>query len=181
MKLMLISDIHGSSAGLEQALQLAEKEGADRILILGDLLNHGPRNPLPEGYEPQKVARLLNENAGKITCVRGNCDSEVDQMLISVPVLGDYALVLVDGRQLFLTHGHNHGPDNLPVLAEGDVLCSGHTHIPMIENREGRYLFNPGSITLPKGGYQPTVGWYQQDRLWITGLKGELQQELVLQ
>ncbi|MCL6271574.1 phosphodiesterase [Sansalvadorimonas sp. 2012CJ34-2] len=180
MKLMLISDIHGSSTALEQAFALADREGADRILALGDLLNHGPRNPLPEGYHPQKVAELLNQNAGRITCVRGNCDSEVDQMLVSVPVLGEYVVVLVDGRQMFLTHGHIHNPDNLPVLGEGDIFCFGHSHIPILELKDGKVMFNPGSITLPKGGHQPTVGWYDSGRLSITSLNGHVIQELEL-
>ncbi|MCG8533031.1 MAG: phosphodiesterase [Desulfovibrionales bacterium] len=180
MKLLLLSDIHGCPIGLEQALALADQSQVDRILILGDLLNHGPRNPVLDDYDPQKVADILNANAGRITCVRGNCDSEVDQMLISVPVLGEYALVLVDGRQMFITHGHIHGPDKLPILSRGDLFCSGHTHIPMIEEKDGTILFNPGSVTLPKGGHQPTVGWYENNRLWISDLEGEPLQEYSL-
>ncbi|CAM3679450.1 phosphodiesterase [Parendozoicomonas haliclonae] len=173
MKLMLISDIHGSPSGLEQALKLSDREQATRIIVLGDLLNPGPRNPLSPDYDPQAVAALLNTNAARITCVRGNCDSEVDQMLIDVPVMGDYALVLVDNRQLFLTHGHLWHPDKLPYLNKGDVFCFGHTHIPVLEQHQGITLFNPGSVTLPKGGSQASVGWYEDGRLWITDLQGQ--------
>ena len=172
MKLMLISDIHGSPSALAKALVQADTHKADRILVLGDLLNHGPRNALPNDYSPQRVAELLNENRARITCVRGNCDSEVDQMLMDAPILGDYVQVLVDGRQLFLTHGHLWHPEKLPALNAGDLFCFGHTHIPMIEHRDGVTLFNPGSVTIPKGGYQASVGWYEGDKLWITDLQG---------
>lgn len=178
MKLIFISDIHGNPLALEKALKLADENGAERILLLGDLLNHGPRNPLTEGYNPAEVADLLNARAAQITCVRGNCESEVDQMLVKVPVLGEYAQVLVDNRQLFLTHGHIWNPDRLPVLSEGDVFCFGHTHIPVLEQRDGITIFNPGSITLPKGGHPATVGWYEDGRLWITDLDGEVYKEL---
>ena len=173
MKLMLISDIHGSPAALESAIHLADHEQADRILILGDLLNHGPRNPLPADYNPQGVAELLNNNLHRITCVRGNCDSEVDQMLITAPIMSDYVQVLVDNRQLFLTHGHLWHPDKLPQLNNGDVFCYGHFHIPVLEQHNGITLFNPGSITLPKNDYPASVGWYHRGELWITDLKGE--------
>lgn len=173
MKLMLISDIHGSPSALEDALRLADREQAGRILVLGDLLNHGPRNPLSADYNPLRVAELLNENHHRITCVRGNCDSEVDQMLIKAPIMSEYAQVLVDGRQLFLTHGHLWHPDKLPGLNSGDVFCYGHFHIPVLEERDGITLFNPGSITLPKNGYPASVGWYDNGDLWITDLKGE--------
>ncbi|MTI12204.1 phosphodiesterase [Sansalvadorimonas verongulae] len=174
MLLMLISDIHGNPLALEKALKLADEKGADRILVLGDLLNHGPRNPLTEGYNPAKVADLLNERASQITCVRGNCESEVDQMLVKVPVLGEYVQVLIDNRQMFLTHGHIWHPDKLPQLSEGDIFCFGHTHLPMLETRNGITLFNPGSITLPKGGHKPTVGWYENGGLWLTDLAGQM-------
>ena len=173
MKLMLISDIHGSPSALESAFLLADHEQADRILILGDLLNHGPRNPLPADYNPQHVAQLLNNNLHRITCVRGNCDSEVDQMLITAPIMSDYVQVLVDNRQLFLTHGHLWHPDKLPRLNSGDVFCYGHFHTPVLEERDDITLFNPGSITLPKNNYPASVGWYHRGELWITNLKGE--------
>ncbi len=174
MKCLFVSDIHGSPYGLERALALADAHGVDRILVLGDVLNHGPRNPLANDYAPQRVAGLLNDNAHRITCVRGNCDSEVDQMLIDVPMMAEYVQVLVDGRQLFLTHGHIWHPDRLPPLNPGDIFCYGHFHIPVIEQRDGITLFNPGSSTLPKGDHPVSIGWYEDGRLWITDLEGNV-------
>ncbi len=174
MKCLFVSDIHGSPYGLERALALADAHGVDRILVLGDVLNHGPRNPLANDYAPQRVAGLLNDNAHRITCVRGNCDSEVDQMLIDVPMMAEYVQVLVDGRQLFLTPGHIWHPDRLPPLNPGDIFCYGHFHIPVIEQRDGITLFNPGSSTLPKGDHPASIGWYEDGRLWITDLEGNV-------
>ncbi len=174
MSFMLLSDIHGSPGALDKAFNLADNANAERIIILGDLLNHGPRNPLPHDYEPAAVAEMLNSRSRQITCVRGNCDSEVDQMLIRSPILADYVLMLTDRRQLFLTHGHLWSPEKLPELSEGDLFCYGHTHIPVAEkNSEGVVLFNPGSVTLPKGGHKPSVGWYSSDMVWVTDMEGQ--------
>ncbi len=173
MKLMLISDIHGSASALEKALVLAKQQTPDKILLLGDLLNHGPRNALPEGYDPIRVAELLNQNAGKMISVRGNCDSEVDQMLVKFPVLAEFSQVLLPERQLFLTHGHIWSPEKLPLLNAGDVFCFGHTHIPLIERRDGIILFNPGSISIPRNEHAPSVGWIDSQQIEITNLDGE--------
>lgn len=158
MKLFFISDIHGSLPCLEKALIQFEKEKADFLMILGDELYHGARNALPEGYNPKEVAVLLNSYAEKIIAVRGNCESEVDQMVLDYPVMSDYAIILYEGRRLFLTHGHHFSPDNLPKLSVGDVFLYGHTHIPVAEKRGDVYVINPGSITMPKENNPNTYG-----------------------
>ncbi|NGZ73938.1 phosphodiesterase [Saccharibacillus alkalitolerans] len=172
-KLAIISDIHGSAAGLQRALEQADREGAERILLLGDLLYHGPRNPLPEGYDPQEVARLLNSRKTQVVgAVRGNCDAEVDQMLIGFAVMGEYAVLLHEERKMFVTHGHHRRMDDLPDLLPGDVFMQGHTHIPVAETRGGIHLFNPGSVSLPKGGYPPSYGLLDGSGLAVKGLDG---------
>ena len=139
MKLMFASDIHGSLPATERVLSLFAESGAQWLVILGDVLNHGPRNALPEGYAPAQVAEKLNQYASRIIAVRGNCDSEVDQMLLQFPITAPWQQVLLERSRLFLTHGHLFSPDNLPALAAGDVLVYGHTHIPVAENA-GRFI-----------------------------------------
>lgn len=150
MKLMFISDIHGSLFWLEQALAKVEEEQPHTLVILGDFLYHGPRNPLPDGYNPQGVAAKLNAYGKSLVAVRGNCDAEVDQMLLEFPMMGDYVLILHEGRKIYATHGHGFSIDHLPALAEGDVFIQGHTHLPVADIKEGIYVLNPGSISLPK-------------------------------
>ena len=172
-KLAIISDIHGSLAGLNRALEQVDREGAERILLLGDLLYHGPRNPLPEGYDPQEVAKRLNARKSQIVgAVRGNCDAEVDQMLIDFAIMGEYAVVLHEERKLFVTHGHRHSMDNLPELSAGDVFMQGHTHVPVAEQKDGLYLFNPGSVALPKENYPASYGLLDESGLKVKGLDG---------
>ena len=152
MKWMIASDLHGSYFYASQMQQAFEREQADRLLLLGDLLYHGPRNDLPEGYAPKQVMPLLNGMKDRLLCVRGNCDAEVDQMVLEFPILAEYALLEVEGRVLFATHGHKYGPDNLPPLCPGDILLSGHTHVPVCREAEGILLMNPGSASMPKEG-----------------------------
>jgi uncharacterized protein len=168
MKLCIISDIHGSLESLETALAAFEREGASHLVILGDYLNHGPRNPIPGGYAPDRTAVLHNRYREKILGVRGNCDSEIDQMLLEFPMMGDYAIVLDQGRRLFLTHGHGLSPERLPPLEKGDVFLSGHTHIPSLKLSDGIVLMNPGSVTLPKGGNPRTYGLASSDGSGMT-------------
>ena len=165
MKLMIASDIHGSAPCCGRMLDAFEREGAGRLLLLGDILYHGPRNDLPEGYAPKEVIAMLNPMKKKLLCVRGNCDTEVDQMVLDFPILADYCfLELADktggGEKaaiLFASHGHIYNPGHLPPLSDGDILLNGHTHIPACEeitDADGsriRYL-NPGSVSIPKGG-----------------------------
>ena len=152
MKWLIASDLHGSADTCEKLLQAFEREGADRILFLGDLLYHGPRNNLPDGYDPKKVIALLNAKKESFLCVRGNCDTEVDQMVLEFPILADYALLPLGSRTVFATHGHKFNKENLPPLKKGDVLLHGHTHIPTWEATDGIFVFNPGSVTIPKAG-----------------------------
>ena len=150
MKLLIASDIHGAAGCCRRLLDALDREGADRLLLLGDLLYHGPRNDLPEDYAPKEVISLLNPRKNEILCVRGNCDTEVDQMVLDFPILADYAWIVQDGLSLFATHGHVFNASRLPPLRPGDILLHGHTHVPAWETvREFRYL-NPGSVSIPK-------------------------------
>lgn len=161
MKLMLASDIHGSAYYAEKMRQAYIDEKADRLILLGDLLYHGPRNDLPKDYAPKKVIEILNGMKEEILCVRGNCDTEVDQMVLDFPIMADYAVIYADGRTLYLTHGHKFNPENLPKLKKGDYLVNGHTHIPANEDRGGFIYINPGSVSIPKAGSGHTYMIYE--------------------
>ena len=151
MKWMIASDLHGSYFYASQMQQAFEREQADRLLLLGDMLYHGPRNDLPEGYAPKQVMPLLNGMKDRLLCVRGNCDAEVDQMVLEFPVLADYAVLPVGQRLIYATHGHIYHVKNLPPLAPGDVLLHGHTHVPAwTEFGQGNLYLNPGSVSIPK-------------------------------
>ena len=151
MKWMIASDLHGSAYYCRKMLEAFEREGADRLFLLGDLLYHGPRNDLPREYAPKEVIPLLNEKKEKLLCVRGNCDAEVDQMVLEFPVLADYAVLPVGQRLIYATHGHIYNVKNLPPLAPGDVLLHGHTHVPAwTEFGQGNLYLNPGSVSIPK-------------------------------
>lgn len=150
MKLMIASDIHGSAKFCRELMDAYSREAPDRFLLLGDLLYHGPRNDLPEGYAPKEVIDMLNAIAPAPLCVRGNCEAEVDQMVLHFPVLADYAWLDVNGLRIFATHGHLHGEDNPPPLCPGDILLCGHTHIPAWREHEGFRYLNPGSVSIPK-------------------------------
>ncbi len=151
MKWMIASDLHGSAYYCRKMLEAFEREGADRLFLLGDLLYHGPRNELPREYAPKDVIPLLNGKKEKLLCVRGNCDAEVDQMVLEFPVLADYAVLPVGQRLIYATHGHIYHVKNLPPLAPGDVLLHGHTHVPAwTEFGQGNLYLNPGSVSIPK-------------------------------
>ena len=158
MTWMIASDIHGSALYCGKMLNAFEKERADRLILLGDLLYHGPRNDLPEEYDPKAVIRLLNGYRGKIFAVRGNCEAEVDQMVLDFPVMADYALLGLQGHTVFITHGHVYNRNSLPPLQDGDILLHGHTHVPECaeypaETGHPSYVYmNPGSVSIPKDG-----------------------------
>ena len=150
MKLMIASDIHGSAYYCRRLLEAFEREGVEQLLLLGDILYHGPRNALPRDYAPPAVAEMLNAMRDKITCVRGNCEAEVDQMVLSFPAMADYCLLEVNGLTLFATHGHLYNEEKLPPLPEGAVLLNGHTHVPKHNVHEHYTFINPGSVSIPK-------------------------------
>ena len=152
MKLIIASDIHGSAYWCGKLMELVEKENPDKLILLGDLLYHGPRNDLPKEYAPKQVIPMLSKYKDIILAVRGNCEAEVDQMVLPFPCLADFSQLYVDGKLLYLTHGHHHNPDNLPPLTEGSVFLYGHTHVKLDEMRNGIRCMNPGSISIPKDG-----------------------------
>lgn len=150
MKLFIASDIHGSAFWCRKMLEAFEKSKADKLVLLGDILYHGPRNDLPKEYEPKQVIAMLNPLKDKILCVRGNCDTEVDQMVLDFPVLADYCWIYADGCKMFLTHGHKFSPDSPPPLSPDEYLLCGHTHVPMIKDCKGFTYVNCGSVAIPK-------------------------------
>lgn len=171
MKWMIASDLHGSYYYAQQLQQAFEREQADRLLFLGDLLYHGPRNDLPQDYAPKQVIPLLNSLAPKLLCVRGNCDAEVDQMVLNFPVLADYAVLPVGQRLIYVTHGHVFNLNHLPPLAPGDILLHGHTHVPAwTDFGQGNLYLNPGSVSIPKENtahsYMTLEGNTACGRLW---------------
>ena len=150
MKLMIASDIHGSAYYCEKLLEAWKREQPEKLLLLGDILYHGPRNDLPKDYAPKQVIAMLNEIKDEILCVRGNCEAEVDQMVLEFPVLADYCVLYEMGHMIFATHGHVHNEKNVPPLKKGDVLLHGHTHVPVCEEYETHIYMNPGSVSIPK-------------------------------
>ena len=152
MKYLIAADLHGSAYYCQRLLDAFDREQAGRLLLLGDILYHGPRNDLPREYAPKQVIPLLNQRKQQILAVRGNCDTEVDQMVLEFPVLADYCLLPAGERLIFVTHGHRFHKGNLPPLQPGDILLHGHTHVPAWESLGDVRYFNPGSLSIPKGG-----------------------------
>lgn len=152
MKWMIASDIHGSAYYCEKMLEAFRREGGDKLLLLGDLLYHGPRNDLPRQYAPKEVIALLSGVKDKVFCVRGNCEAEVDQMVLPFPVLAEYCLLEQAGHVVFATHGHHYNLETPPLLQPGDVLLHGHTHVPAKDSSLGFWYLNPGSVAIPKEG-----------------------------
>lgn len=150
MTLMIASDIHGSAYYCRELLEAFDRERAQRLLLLGDILYHGPRNDLPTEYDPKAVIAMLNDRAQQLLCVRGNCDSEVDQMVLRFPILADYCLLYAGDRTVFATHGHQYNEQSLPPLGKGDILLHGHTHVPALSEHEDYVYMNPGSVSIPK-------------------------------
>ena len=173
MKILFVSDIHGCLPTLQQVLSFYDREHYNMLCILGDILNYGPRNRIPEGIDPKGIVELLNARKHNIVAVRGNCDAEVDQMLLDFPIMADYALVVDNGRRLLLTHGHKYNKENM-LPGKYDVVFSGHTHLWNLENEEGTVFCNTGSITFPKGGNVPTFAIYEDGVVEIHHLNGEL-------
>lgn len=179
MKCMIVSDIHGSYEDLKKVIDIFEEEKMDKLILLGDLLYHGPRNPLPEGYNPKEVAKLLNQYKNKIIAVRGNCDAEVDQMVLDFPMRADYLELYIDGHHFFITHGHLFNEDEMPLIQEGDILMYGHFHKPIAKKKDGIVIFNPSSISLPKEGTK-SFGIYENHELKIVSLEKDVIQKIKL-
>ena len=161
MKLLIASDIHGSAYYCRKLLEAYKKEEADKLILLGDILYHGPRNDLPEEYAPKEVIAMLNPMKQEILCVRGNCDTEVDQMVLEFPILADYGFLYERGRMIFLTHGHVFNENHLPMLKKGDILLHGHTHVPVCREHEEYIYMNPGSVSIPKEGSEHSYMTYE--------------------
>ena len=177
MKLMIASDIHGSAFYCKKLLEAFEREGAEKLLLLGDILYHGPRNDLPKDYAPKEVIALLNPLKDKLLCVRGNCDTEVDQMVLDFPVLADYAILWLDGRTVYATHGHNYNESKLPPLAEGDILLNGHTHVPKCTDHGTYTYMNPGSVSIPKESSPCSYMIYEDGTFLWKDLDGKVYME----
>jgi putative phosphoesterase len=175
MKLLIASDIHGDLESLELVLKAFKDEGCDRLLLLGDLLYHGPRNDLPTTYAPKKVIELLNANKDYIMNVKGNCDGEVDQMVLDFPILADYILLSLDGLTVFATHGHHHNTQTPPPLLKGDILLHGHTHVLKCEEfGNGNLYINPGSAALPKEGNPRSYMVYENRSFTVKDFSGNV-------
>ena len=173
-RIMIASDIHGDAETTALLLERYRESGAEKLVLLGDILYHGPRNDLPAGYAPKRVIELLNPYKNEILAVRGNCDTEVDQMVLDFPVLADYAYLYFDGIRIFAAHGHNHNTEKLPPLAKGDVLLHGHTHIPAAESfGDGNYYINPGSVSIPKENSPKSYILYDSGVFSFRTLAGE--------
>ena len=174
MKLMIASDIHGSAFYCEQLIEAFKRENPDKILLLGDILYHGPRNDLPEGYAPKKVIELLNPLKAHILCVRGNCDTEVDQMVLDFPVLADYAVICDGDVTMYATHGHIYNEQKLPPFSNGTVLLNGHTHVPKCTEHEDYTYINPGSVSIPKENSEHSYMIYENKKFEWKNLAGEV-------
>lgn len=154
MKILIASDVHGSAFYCEKLIEAFKKEGAERLLLLGDILYHGPRNDLPRDYAPKKVASMLNEIKEKILCVRGNCEAEVDSLMLDFPIMAEYCILYAKNRLIFATHGHHFGEKTPPPHTKGDILLNGHTHVPACREYEDYVYMNPGSVSIPKENSQ---------------------------
>ena len=178
MKYLIVSDIHGSLPALEKVLEYYKEQAYHMMFILGDILNYGPRNSIPEGINPKGIAERLNSMADEIIAIRGNCDSEVDQMLLDFPILTDYALVADNGKRLFLTHGHVYNDEKLP-KGKHDYFFYGHTHLWKLEKKENMVICNTGSVTFPKGGNVPTFAIFEDGKVSIYDLNGTKLKEVI--
>ena len=167
MKFMIASDIHGSAYYCDKMLEAFRAEGAGRLLLLGDLLYHGPRNDLPKDYAPKEVIKMLNQVKEDVFCVRGNCEAQVDQMVLEFPVMATYAVIPFKDNIIFATHGHKFNENSLLPLKRGDVLLNGHTHIPKYTAHESYIYVNPGSVSRPKEGSKNSYMLFEDGRfIW---------------
>lgn len=180
MKILIASDIHGSLKYCNKLVEQYKKEGCEKLILLGDILYHGPRNDLPEGYNPKGVIALLNGISDEILTVRGNCEAEVDDMVLDFNVLAEYALLYVKKRLVFLTHGHKFNPQNMPMLKKGDILFNGHTHVSKIEEINDILYVNPGSVSIPKENTKRGYVILTDEKIVHKSLDGEILEEYIL-
>lgn len=174
MRLLIASDIHGSFSSTAVLADMAERIAPDWLILLGDLLYHGPRNPLPEGYDPAKTAQCLNRFSHKIIAVNGNCDAEVDQLLLAFPLAPKFSWILAGGVRILASHGHLHGPEDFGSLGlgVGDAFLRGHSHVPEAWTADGVHVWNPGSLSLPKQGFPRSYAVYEDSRFRVLDLDG---------
>ena len=177
MKYLIVSDIHGSSKAFKTIFQVFNQGKFDYLILLGDILYHGPRNPLPEGHNPKEVAESLNQLKDKIIACRGNCDAEVDQLLLDFPVLSDYSFVVDNGVRIFCTHGHLYDSEKMP-FSGVDVFLSGHTHVQVLEKKDNLVVCNPGSISLPKADSPAGYATYEDRKLSLFDMESHRLKEL---
>ena len=180
MKLMIASDIHGSAYYCKKMLECYQEEKAERLLLLGDLLYHGPRNDLPRDYAPKEVISMLNEAKEELLCVRGNCDAQVDQMVLEFPILSDSMILYLDGHMMFATHGHIYNQNSLPPFKRGDILLHGHTHIQAMEDCGAYIYLNPGSVSIPKNGRENSYMIYEDGKFTVKNLDGKEENSFIL-
>lgn len=180
MKIMAAADIHGSAFYCDKLLRRYEKEKPDKLLLLGDILYHGPRNELPKDYNPKTVISELNKRKNQILCVRGNCDSEVDQMVLEFPIMAEYCYLYLDGSIIFATHGHKFNKDSMPCLAENEILLYGHTHIPACEQIGNNLYMNPGSVSIPKESSHHGYMTIEKGAFLWKDLEGDIKKEYTL-
>ena len=180
MKLMFASDIHGSAYYCRKMVEAYQAEKAVRLILLGDILYHGPRNDLPKDYAPKEVIAMLNPMKNDICAVRGNCEAEVDQMVLDFPVMADYCVILEGNRTIYATHGHVYNEGHLPPLKEGDILIHGHTHVLRAEKKEHYTILNPGSVSIPKEGNPPSYAILENGDFRIKGFDGQVIKKMEL-
>jgi len=174
LKLLIASDIHGSAYCCRLLLDAYLREKADRLLLLGDILYHGPRNDLPDEYDPKSVISMLNACRQSVISVRGNCEAEVDSIVLAFPCMADYMLIPIGCRTIFATHGHLYSTEHLPPLKDGDIFLQGHTHVPLCEYHSGILCLNPGSVSIPKNNTARSYMTFDgAEFLWKT-LSGEV-------
>ena len=178
MKYVFASDIHGSAYYTKALLEKFNESKAEKLILLGDLLYHGPRNDLPKDYAPKEVIAMLNPLKDKIYAVRGNCEAEVDQMVLDFPVMATYALLVLNGVTFYATHGHIYNPENLPPINPGEALIYGHVHLPIAEKRGDIYILNPGSTSIPEGGNPPSYAVLEDKHFQILTFDGQVIKEI---
>lgn len=181
MKYFIASDIHGSAYYCKKMLEAYDREQADKMVLLGDILYHGPRNDLPREYAPKEVISLLNERRVEILAVRGNCDAEVDQMVLQFPIMADYAVIQLEKDcQVYLSHGHVYHEKNLPPMKKGDAFLHGHTHVLRAEQKDGILFLNPGSVSIPKEDNPPTYAILEKGIFTVKTFEDEIIKEYAL-